>query len=468
MIRLSFHGATETVTGSKYLLEVDGKQVLFDAGMFQGPKELRLLNWEKPAFDARDLAAVVLTHAHIDHIGYLPRVVRDGFRGPVCATEPTARLLPLQLMDSARLQQEDAEYANRKGFSRHRPALPLYDVTDVERTVPLLRQFEYSQWFAPAPGIRCRFHDTGHLLGAAMIEVEAGTGPRPVRILFSGDVGRYDAPLYFDPSPPPACDYLICESTYGDREHPPVDVLTELVRIVQSAIARGGVLVVPAFAIGRSQQLIYLLQVLISQGKLPRLPIYLDSPMAVQASRIYCEFADLHDRSEDVGGLLPSSCVLDGKDVHYCETMQESKKLNNVRGPAVILASSGMLTGGRILHHLRQRLPDPRNTILLAGFMAEGTRGRDIKEGRKIVKIHGKEVPVKAMIDEFPGMSGHADRTELLRWLAPLPNPRLVFITHGEKIVAEAFAATLRSERGWDVRVPRLGESFELESPPVG
>lgn len=466
MVRLSFHGAAEMVTGSKYLLEAGGRQVLFDCGMFQGAKPLRLLNWDKPRFEPARLDAVVLTHAHIDHIGYLPRLLKEGFRRKIYATPPTVDLTPLQLLDSAHIQEEDADYANRKGFSKHHPALPLYTSQDAEKVFSKLTGVDHGEWFSPAEPIWCRFHDTGHLLGAAMIEVEVREGARPTRILFSGDVGRYNAPLYFDPQPPPACDYLVCESTYGDRDHPPSNPLADLERVVKQAISRGGVLVVPAFAVGRAHQIIYLLQVLAASGATPPIPIYLDSPMAVKAGRIYCDYAEQHDRSEDVGNRLPVSCVLEGRNVHYVETAAASKSLNAVAGPAVIIASSGMMTGGRILHHLKYRLPDARNTVLLCGFMAEGTRGRDLKEGRKFIRLHGVDVPVRAEVESFDGMSGHADRGELLRWLSPLIAPQRTFVTHGEKPSAEAFAELLRAKRGWNVHVPKLGESVEL--PPPG
>jgi metallo-beta-lactamase family protein len=483
MPRLTFHGAAETVTGSKYLLETDGAAgpgaagsggtgpggtgpggtVLFDCGLFQGLKALRLMNWAPLAFDAQAVQAVVLTHAHIDHIGYLPRFVKQGFRGPAYCTPATEDLAEIMLLDAAKIQEGDAEYANRKGFSKHHPALPLFDADDAAQALRQLKAVRRGEWFQAAGPIWCRYHDAGHLLGSAMIEVEIRSAEKPLRILFSGDVGRYDAPLYHDPSPPPACDYLICESTYGNREHPHVNLLDELADAVTQAIRRGGVMLVPAFAVGRSQQLIYLLRVLIEQNRIPELPIFVDSPMAVDATSVYCAHAEDHDLSE--GELTGAHCVLDGRNVHLARTVSESKAINQVPGPAVIIASSGMMTGGRILHHLKQRLPSERNTILLAGFMAEGTRGRLLEDGADRLRIHGGDVPARAAITKLSGMSGHAGHSELLRWLSPLAPPKRTFVTHGEKPSATALADELRTTRGWKTCVPRLGESFDLESP---
>lgn len=457
MPSISFLGAAETVTGSKYLLRAGNSRVLIDCGLFQGAKELRLRNWQPLPFDLETLDSVVLTHAHVDHVGYLPRLAKEGFRGPAYCTAATARLCQIQLLDCAKCQEEDARYANRKGFSRHHPALPLYDADEAERALRTLRPVPRGEWFSPAESFRCRFTDVGHLLGSSMVEVELQDGSGATRLLFSGDVGRYNAPLYFDPSPPPDCDYLICESTYGDRDHPLENVLDQLAAVVHEAIERGGVMLISAFAIGRSQQLIYLLKILIDQQRIPPLPIYLDSPMAVDATDIYCEFAGEHDLSE--WQLQGSDCLF---RVNFARGADESKAINAVRGPAVIIASSGMMTGGRILHHLRQRLPNPRNTVILGGFQPAGTRGRSLLERRPTLRIHGMDVPVQAAVATIPALSGHADRGELMRWLAPLPPPRQTFITHGELPSATAFAEQLRRDRGWSVVVPKQGQTFDL------
>jgi metallo-beta-lactamase family protein len=460
MTKITFHGAAETVTGSKYLLEADSAHVLVDCGLFQGIKELRERNWAPTPFNLKELDAVVLTHAHLDHVGYLPRIVKQGFRGKIFCTPATAELTEITLLDSAKIQESDASYANKKGFSKHIPAFPLYEIRDAENTVKLFHTVPRGEWFSPAEPIWMRYHDAGHLLGSNMIEVEIRNQSPPIRILFSGDVGRYDGPLYHDPAPPPACDYLICESTYGNRDHKDADILDSLAEAVNRCVERGGVMLVAAFAIGRSQQLIYLMQLLKKQRRIPNIPIYLDSPMAVDATNVYREFDEDHDLTE--GELDPQDPLFGGKHVFMCRKTEESKALNRHPGPAMIISSSGMMTGGRILHHLKQRLPDKRNTVIVGGYQAIGTRGRMLQDGVKFLKIHGQEVPVRAAIETIPGLSGHADRSGLLRWLKPLPSPRRVFLTHGEVDSAQALAAELTSSRGWDVRIPAMGETQEL------
>jgi metallo-beta-lactamase family protein len=460
MARLTFHGAARTVTGSKYLLEANGARVLVDCGLFQGVKKLRLLNWEPTPFDARSLDAIVLTHAHLDHVGYLPRVVKQGFERKIYCTEATAELAEIILLDSAKIQEYDAEYANKKGFSKHKPALPLYDGRDVEQTVKLFRETSREKWFSPAEPIWMRLHDAGHLLGSNFVEVEIRDQTPPLRIVFSGDVGRYDGPLYHDPQVPPACDYLVCESTYGNRDHPGGDLMASLEAVVRRGVARGGVMLVASFAVGRAQQLIYLLQVLKKEKRIADLPIYLDSPMATDATKIYKEHNEDHDLSE--GELDSQHPVLAGPWVHLVGKTDESKALNKMKGPAIIISSSGMMTGGRIVHHLKQRLPHEENTIVLGGYMAVGTRGRLIQDGAELIRMHGMEVKVRAAVESIPGLSGHADRAGLLRWSRDLPAPRRTFLTHGEPESADALAETLRTDRGWDVRVPELGEVQEL------
>lgn len=461
MIRLTFHGAAHTVTGSKYLLESGDARLLIDCGLFQGPKELRLRNWQAPGFNPARVAAVALTHAHLDHTGYLPRLHREGFRGAIFGTPATQELTELILLDSAQNQLRDAQYANRKGFSKHHPAQPLYDARDVQHTLKLFRRAARDKWFCPVEPFWLKYHDVGHLLGASLIELEVRDRTPPLRIVFSGDVGRYDAPIYHDPQPPPPCDYLICESTYGDRDHPPGVPLDQLCDVVLRAVKRGGVIVAASFAIGRAQQLIYLLQLLLHAGKIPPMPIFLDSPMAVDATYVYRAHRAQHDLSE--GELGGRHSVLRDEHVRLASSTEDSRRINSIRGPAVIIASSGMMTGGRILHHLRQRLPDPANTMLLGGFMAEGTRGRQMQDGAATIRIHGQDIPVRAAVESLPWLSGHAGRGELLRWLTPLSPPRRTFLTHGELAAAEAFAATLRERRQFEVCVPALGETVEFE-----
>lgn len=466
MDQLTFHGAAETVTGSKYLLESDNSRVLLDCGLFQGLKQLRLRNWTRLPFDAASVESVVLTHAHVDHIGYLPRFVQSGFRAPVFCTPATAALCELQLFDTAKCEEEDARYANRKGFSKHHPALPLFTDEDVVRTLKLLKPVKRGIWFNAAGPIWCRYHDAGHLLGSAMVEVELRHADiPPTRILFSGDVGRYNAPLYYDPAAPPDCDYLVCESTYGDREHPQEAVLDQLADAVHDGIHRGGVMLVAAFAVGRAQQLVYLLRVLADLGRIPVLPIYIDSPMAVEATEIYLHHSADHDVSE--APIRVPEDMLRGDNIHFSRTADESRALNRLAGPAVIISSSGMMTGGRILHHLRQRLPDARNTILLGGYMAPGTRGRALYDGKPFVRVHGMDIPVRAAVVRIPALSGHADHKELLQWLSALAPPKQTFLTHGELHSANFLAEQLRRTRGWNVMVPRHGQTVPLPRVPV-
>lgn len=462
MTRLTFLGAAETVTGSKYLLEAEGAKVLIDCGLFQGLKQLRERNWQRLPIDPRQVNAVVLTHAHIDHVGYLPRFVKDGFRRAVYSTPATESLSELLLLDAAHNQEEEAEYANRKGFSKHHPALPLFDAGDVHRAMSRFRTVHRGEWFSPAEPIRARFHDTGHLLGSCQIEVEIRGGEKPLRVVFSGDVGRYDAPLYHDPQPPPPCDYLICESTYGDREHPELNVFDQLREVVLDAITRGGVMLVASFAVGRAQQLIYLLQVLMRQQRIPRIPVFLDSPMAASGMNIYRYYASEHDLAE--GLAVHPQFEFNDDCVQLARTVGESRQINKLVGPGVIISSSGMMTGGRILHHLRQRLPDARNTIVLGGFMAAGTRGRALQDGARSLRIFGVDVPVRAAVVEMSGLSGHAGHSELRRWLEPLQPPRQVFLTHGELASATSLADELRRQRGWNAIVPKMGQTVELNA----
>ena len=461
MLKLSFHGAAQTVTGSKYLLDSDGARLMIDCGLFQGLKDLRLKNWAPLPFPPSSVPAMVLTHAHIDHVGYLPKLVRDGFKGPVYCTPATAELAEIILLDSAKTQEEDADFANQNDYSKHKPALPLYDAGDVQRAVKLFRPVQREQWFSPIEPYWCRYHADGHLLGACMIELEVRRGERPTRFLFSGDVGRYGSPLYPDPSTPPQCDYLICESTYGDRDHPPGNVLDMLEVVVKEALKLAGVILVAAFAVGRAEQLIFLLRELIRLKRIPELPIYLDSPMAINSAKLYAKYAAEHELSDEA--VRGTADVLQGPNVHLTHSVTESKQINRVHGPAVIVASSGMLTGGRILHHIEQRAGDARNTILLGGFMAEGTRGRDLQNGAKRIRLYGHDVTVRAHVAQMPALSGHADRGELLRWLKPLPDPRQVFLTHGELSAATALGEQLRRERNWNVAIPQLGQTVELQ-----
>ena len=461
MARLTFLGAAGVVSGSRHLLEAGSRRVLFDCGLFQGEKELRLRNWQPLGVPPASLDAVVLTHAHIDHSGWLPRLVREGFRGPIMATPATADLLPLLLYDSAKCQAEDAAYANRHDYSKHHPAQPLYEEQDVAATLRLVQTGPRGVWFEPAAAIRCRYHDAGHMLGSGFVEVEAAApGERPVRIVFSGDVGRYDAPLYKDPAPPPPCDYLVCESTYGDRDHPASRPLEELERVTNEAIARGGLLLVASFAVGRAQQLVYLLRTLMASGRVPEVPVWVDSPMASEAMQIFSRHTGEHDFSE--AKLAGVAEALASPFVRIAQTALESKGINAHDGPGVVIASSGMMNGGRILHHLARRLPDEQTTVLVAGFQAKGTRGRTLLDGAATLRIHGRDIPVRAAVRRIDAFSGHADRGEIGRWLADLPAPKTTFLVHGEPVAARGMAEFLTTTRGWQTVVPRLGQTYEL------
>ena len=465
MVRLTFLGAAGVVSGSRHLLEVGGGRLLVDCGLFQGEKRLQQRNWEPLGVPPQSLDAVVLTHAHIDHSGWLPRLVREGFRGPIHATPATVDLLDLLLYDSAKCQAEDAAYANRKGYSAHRPALPLYEERHVAAALEHVRAVERGIWFEPVRGIRCRYHDAGHMLGSGFLEVEVAEAgaARPLRIVFSGDVGRYDAPLYHDPAPPPACDYLICESTYGDRDHSPDRPLDDLEAVVKEAVARGGMMLVAAFAVGRAQQLVYLLRTLMATGRIPELPVWVDSPMAVEATAIFGRYAAEQDLSEArMAGVAEAAA---SPFVHLARTAAESKAINHHTGPGIVIASSGMMNGGRILHHLARRLPDEKTTVIVAGFQAKGTRGRRLLERAETIRIHGRDIPVRAAVRQIDAFSGHADRAELGRWLAGMPRPEKVFLVHGEPAAARGMAEFLAAGRGWHCELPTIGQSFDLPLP---
>ncbi len=461
MPRLTFLGAAGVVSGSRHLLDAGGARVLVDCGLFQGEKELRKRNWQPLGVPPQSIDAVVLTHAHIDHSGYLPRLVREGFRGPIYATQATADLLPLLLYDSVKCQAEDAAFANREGYSKHKPALPLYEEQDVSDTLRLVKPGPRGVWFEAAESIRCRYHDAGHMLGSGFVEAEVSeTGDRPLRIVFSGDIGRYDAPLYNDPVPPPPCDYLVCESTYGDRDHTPTRPLEELERVTLEALDRGGMMLVASFAVGRAQQLVYLLRTLMASGRIPEVPVWVDSPMAVDALEVFRRHKGEHDFIEaKMAGVAEA---LASPFVRTARTPEESKGINTHHGPGIVIAASGMMNGGRILHHLARRLPDETTTVLVAGFQAKGTRGRTLLEGAKTLRIHGRDIPVRAAIRQVDAFSGHADRAELGRWLAGMPDPKLTFLVHGEPPAARGMAEFLSTTRGWKTVIPAIGQSFEL------
>jgi metallo-beta-lactamase family protein len=458
---LQFLGAAGTVTGSAHLVRAAAATVLLDCGLFQGLKELRQRNWRAFPVDPATIDAVVLSHAHVDHVGRLPLLGRQGFRGPVYCTSATRGLVEIMLPDAARLQEEEAERANRRGYTRHRPALPLYTLADAEAVMPRLAHRPYGTAFPVAPGIAARFRRAGHILGAASIELELA-GPPPIRVAFSGDIGRYDRPILRDPESVPAADVLLCESTYGDRSHESATAAeVDLTRIVREGAARGGAILVPAFALGRTQELLWMLQELEAAGRIPSLPVYVDSPMAIEVTGLYGRHPEDHD-AEMRERLRIDGAEWHGKRVQLTRTTDESKALNRVRGPVIIISASGMATGGRILHHLAQRLPDPRTTVVLVGFQAAGTRGRALKEGATALRIFGEQVPVRATVESLDALSAHAGQDEILRWLDGFEQPpRATYLVHGEPAPARSLEALVRG-RGWTVRTARDEETVPL------
>ena len=459
MAKLRFLGACGTVTGSKFLMEGSRRRLLVDCGVFQGSRENRQKNWLDPPFDISALDAIALTHAHIDHTGYTPRLAKLGYRGPVFATPPTIGLLEDLWPDAGHLHEEDARYANQKGYSRHRPALPFFDAEEGRAALGLLRPAAFHARVSVDSEFALTFHRVGHILGAAFLAVESAG----VVTVFSGDVGQYNAPVLKDPEPLTRADYLVLESTYGNRSHPTASPLEELGRIVEQTVARRGVLLIPAFAVGRTQDVLYHLRVLQRRGSIPPdFPIFVDSPMATSVVDLYCQHLEEHDlEAEQLR--KQGVCPIDGPSIRLVRTAVESKRLNDRRGPMIIISASGMLTGGRVLHHLKRRIPESDTTLLFVGFQAEGTLGRRILEGAKEIQIHGEKIPVRAEIREVPALSAHADQKGLLAWAATLPSrPRKVFLVHGEPPARDALAASLRTELGWDVELPKEGDVAEL------
>ncbi len=453
MANVTFLGACGCVTGSSTLLAWGDTRVLVDCGMFQGGEELEQRNWAPFAFRPADLAAVVLTHAHLDHVGLLPKLVKHGFHGPIYCTRPSRALVSLVLEDAGKIQEEQTHYAREKGYTRHADPQPLYDRDDAKRVLALVQPIRFDHEFEIVPGVRAIYSRAGHLLGAASVSITAKDGEGRRRTwCFSGDVGRYGVPILKDPEPPAAApDVLLLESTYGDRAHPQVDVGDALGEVIRKTFARGGSVIVPAFAIGRSQDLLYHLAELAEAGKVDPRAVFLDSPMAVSATRIYDQAEGEHD--EDLQDLDDTIDPLGTGVFQHCSQVAQSKALNARKEPAVIIASSGMATAGRVVHHLLHRLGDRRNSVVLVGYQAPGTRGRALLEGADTVAIHGRRVAVEAEIHNLQGLSAHGDRNELLRWANELPGrPSRIYLNHGEDTARKALSVMLE-EDGW----PRAG-----------
>ena len=445
------------------MVEADNKRLLVDCGLFQGLKELRLRNWnplpEKPA----SVDYCVLTHAHLDHTGYLPRLVGDGFAGPIFADAATIELCNILLPDSAHLQEEDAESAGRHGYSKHKQPLPLYTREDVEPVLKALKEIPRADPFKISPQFMVRPHDAGHILGSSSLELTITENGKKTVVLFSGDVGRYHQPILKDPEAPPRCDVLLCESTYGDREHPADSAEDALCEVINRVVKRGGQIVIPAFAVGRTQTIMYIIRKLEDAKRIPRLPVYVDSPMAISVTELYLRHHEDHDltyTAEEKNGN-----PLDAHTVHYMRTVDDSKKINDVKTPAIVISASGMATGGRVLHHLARLAPDRKNAILLAGFQAQGTRGRALEDGAKTVRIHGMDVPVAAEVINLRQFSAHAGKSELLRWLSGIPAPpRHTYLTHGEPEAAAALKSTIEANYKWRVTLPQYLQTVDLEA----
>ena len=460
-LKLSFQGAAGTVTGSRHLLTAGDNELLIDSGMFQGGKELRLLNWRRPDFNPQSVDDLILTHAHLDHCGTLPRLVHDGFHGAIHCTPPTRDLAELILLDSAKLQEEDAQRANRHGYSKHAPALPLYTSDDVKRTMPLFRTHDYHSPFDVAGGIGVELFDAGHILGAAFARLRVPLDGRETVLVFSGDIGRYNAPLHNDPEPLPSCDALVVESTYGNRTHDATPLIDQIRKPFADTIARGGTILIPAFAVARAQLIMLVLRELMESGGIPEIPVHIDSPMAAEVTELYHRYAGTRDL--DASLTQAEWQRLFPRNVQLVSTVEESKQLNLLSGPRVIIAASGMLTGGRVLHHLERLGPHEANLIVLAGFQAAGTRGRALIDGARTLRMHGADIPIRAQVISLLGLSAHADANELVRWMqSGGAAPKAVFVVHGEPDAAAALALRVQSDLHLRAFVPKLGESFDL------
>jgi metallo-beta-lactamase family protein len=460
-MKITFLGATQTVTGSRFLVEEDGVRALVDCGLFQGPREWKERNWENPKIDPASIDCIILSHAHIDHSGFLPRYVKLGFKGPIYCTAATAELLELMLPDSGHLQEEDAEFANKLGKSRHGIALPLYTEEDAWQACKLTKQVDFYAPFQLSQNLSFQFLRAGHILGSGMVQLNSKASG--LQVLFSGDLGRPIQYITKKPDAVESADYLILESTYGNRLHQKVDVKTKLAEIIKDTAARGGVLLVPAFAIGRTQELLFILRILEEARQVPKLPVWIDSPMAIKALPIYHRHdIDFSAELQKLADHDPTPFIC--HHIHSAASVEESKKLNDIHYPAIIISASGMATGGRILHHMKHRIEDHRNTILFIGFQAQGTKGRFLVEGAEEIRIHKQNFRVNARIEYMDGLSAHADYEEMLQWLSTFKKPpRTTFLVHGEESASQEMAQHIRNRYGWNVVVPAYHDSVLLD-----
>jgi metallo-beta-lactamase family protein len=461
-VNVKFLGGTGTVTGSRYLMNIGGFKLLFDCGLFQGLKELRLRNWEPFPIEATEIDAIVISHAHIDHTGYLPKLVKEGYLGPIYCTKPTADLMELMLLDSAKLQEEEAEFARKKGYSKHTNPEPLYRAVDAQNVFPLIRKYHYGERIQLSERIEIMFHDAGHLLGSAITEVFVKGESQTKKIVFSGDLGRsadimLNAPTHIDEA-----DVLFIESTYGNKDNPASDPDGDLERIINETFARNGVVLIPAFAVGRTQVLLYFLHQLMESDRIPDVPVYIDSPMAISATYLYYKYPTYHKAKfnhTEFAQKLETNLLV------FVKTSRHSKSLNQIKGRAIIISSSGMMTGGRILHHLYNRLPNASDTVIVAGYQAEGTRGRDLVDGHATIRIFGEDVPVRCKVENMTSLSGHADKGELFDWMKNFKSPpKIVFTVHGEGNNLEAYGKAIRERLNWNVVQPKYLQTVELFS----
>jgi metallo-beta-lactamase family protein len=466
MTKLTFLGAAGCVTGSKYLVEAAGKRLLLDCGLFQGTADLRDRNFKPLSVDPKTFDYLVLTHAHLDHTGWLPVLVKAGYRGPIFANPATIELTEILLKDSAHLQEEDALHPQDNHHSQQARQAPLYTTPDVDPVLKLMKPMTRLGTFEVSPEFRVTSYDAGHILGSSSLELEITENGKKIVIVFSGDIGRYDQPILKDPSTPGAkqIDLLLCESTYGDREHEQGDPAQLLAEVVYRVAKRGGSIVIPAFAIGRTQTFMYYLRQLENEQKIPRLPVYIDSPMALSATDLYLKHVEDHDLDyTKLAGADGKGDPLNVHEFHLTRTVDQSKAINNVKTPCIIVAGSGMITGGRVLHHLMHRLGDARNAVILAGFQAEGTRGRALEEGAKSLRIYGEDIPVNAEVVKMGQFSAHAGKSELLRWLTQLQTaPKQTYLTHGEPAAAQALQSAIAEKFPWKAAAAKYLETIEV------